>query len=292
MPLDSTRRDWAGEADLVALVRLIQRTWTPDSRWHIGDLAWDLAGTPGGGDDWCMSVWERNGVVVAWSWLRLPDRLWLALDPACPDLMDTIVDWADDVAGVRASVTVLSTEGFQIEPLVRRGYEPDYGGHFFIAHHRSLDDIPVMPALPDGFVVRPVRGDDEVPARAALDREVWSSTLSDGAYRSMTRRWPYSFDFDWVAEAPDGRLVSYVLGWYDDVNRVGEFEPVGTLAEFRRMGLSRAVGIAVLRAFRDAGGERALVYARGDDDYPVPRKVYQALGFRPGGRTVTYRPPV
>jgi GNAT superfamily N-acetyltransferase len=107
----------------------------------------------------------------------------------------------------------------------------------------------------------------------------------------MTRQWPYSFDFDWVVEAPDGRIVSYGLGWYDEVNRVGEFEPVGTVASARRLGLSRAVGIAVLHAFRDAGATHAMVYARGDDGYPIPRHVYTTLGFQPRGRTVTYRPP-
>jgi hypothetical protein len=117
------------------------------------------------------------------------------------------VDWASAQAGDRVSVTVLSTERFLIEPLVRKGYAPDEGGHFFVANHRDLADIPSDPPLPNGFC------------------------------------------------------------------------------------LSRGVGIAVLRAFRAAGGEQALVYARGDHEYPVPRQVYAALGFRPRGRTVMYRPP-
>jgi predicted GNAT family acetyltransferase len=92
-----------------------------------------------------------------------------------------------------------------------------------------------------------------------------------------------------VVEAPDGRFVAYCLGWYDEVNRVGQLEPVGTLAEYRRLGLSRAACLAVLRAFRQAGGEWAVVYARGDDDYPIPKQVYAALGFHPHARTLRYR---
>jgi GNAT superfamily N-acetyltransferase len=239
-----------------------------------------------------MSLWERDGDIAAWGWLTRPDRLSLAIDPVHADLLDAVVGWASEVAGVRVSVTVLSTERFLTEALVRRGYTADDSGHFFVAHHRTLDDIPPQRVLPDGFRVRPVRGDDEVAARAALHREVWaSSDLTEDICGAMTRQWPYSFDFDWVAEAPDGRLVSYILGWYDDVNRVGEFEPVGMLASCRRLGLSRALGIAVLQAFRSAGATHAMVYARGDDAYPVPRQVYQALGFEPRGRTITYRPP-
>ena len=52
-----------------------------------------------------------------------------------------------------------------------------------------------------------------------------------------------------------------------------------------------ALGISLLHAFRDAGARRALVYARGDDEYPVARLVYGALGFRTHGRIVQYRLP-
>jgi GNAT superfamily N-acetyltransferase len=293
VPAPANRRDWVDPADLPALIQFAQRIWTPDSRWHIGDFAWEFGLEPAGRPGWRRSLWERDGDIVAWAWLVRPDRLSVAVDPAHVDLLDAVVAWASSVAGVRVCVTVLSTEHLLTEALVRMGYAPDDAGHFFVAHHRTLDDIPPHPVLPAGFRVRPVRGDGEVAARAALHRDVWTSTdLTEDVCRAMTRRWPYSFDFDWVAEAPDGRLVSYVLGWYDDVNRVGEFEPVGTLVAFRRLGLSRAVGIAALQAFGAAGGTRAMVYARGDDDYPVARQVYTALGFRPRGRTVTYRPPV
>ncbi len=292
MPALAARRDWAGPTDLPGLIRFAQRIWTPDSRWHIGDFAWEFGLEPAGRPAWHMSLWERGGDIAAWGWLTRPDRLSLAIDPVFSDLLGAVVAWASELAEVRVSVTVLSTERYLTEALVRMGYAPDETGHFFVAHHRSLDDIPPPPVLPDGFRIRPVRGDDEVVARAALHREVWASTdLTEDVCRAMTRQWPYSFDFDWVADARDGRLVSYILGWYDDVNRVGEFEPVGTLPSFRRLGLSRALGIAVLHAFRDAGGTHAMVYARGDDAYPVPRQVYTALGFQPRGRTVTYRLP-
>jgi predicted GNAT family acetyltransferase len=83
--------------------------------------------------------------------------------------------------------------------------------------------------------------------------------------------------------------VAYCQGWYDEANQVGLFEPVGTVADHRRRGLARAAGIEVLHAFRDAGGRTAQVYARGDDAYPVPKQVYQDLGFMPYARTVRYR---
>jgi hypothetical protein len=284
------RRDFAGAADLRALQLFAQRIWSLDSRWHLGDLAWNLGQVPDGNPEWPMALWWAGGDAVAWGWMTLPDKLALMVDPAHPHLTDEVLDWAGGVTAGPLTVTVLDTEKHLVETLERRGYTADLGGRFFLAHSRDLADLPPMPQLPAGFTVRPVRDDADLARHAALHREVWQrSALADEGFRAMTSGWPYRMDFDVVVEAPDGRFVAYCLGWYDEVNRVGEFEPVGTVAEFRRLGLSRAAGVAVLRAFQEAGGEMALVYPRGDDEYPIPKQVYGALGFRPHARTVRYR---
>jgi len=55
-----------------------------------------------------------------------------------------------------------------------------------------------------------------------------------------------------------------------------------------RRGLGAAVSLACLHAMRAAGATRAVVYPRGDSAYPVARRLYAGLGFRPVARTVTY----
>ena len=55
----------------------------------------------------------------------------------------------------------------------------------------------------------------------------------------MMNAWPYRHDLDQVVEAPDGALVAFALGWLDEVNRVGELEPVGTDPRHARRGLGR-----------------------------------------------------
>jgi GNAT superfamily N-acetyltransferase len=291
MMVNISRRDYAGEADFRSLLRFTQRIYTPDSRWHLGDIAWDLGFQPGGEPDSRMSFWECDGEIVGWGWLRLPSTLALLVDPGHTDrLVDEIVDWATAVAGGPVSVGVLETEKGLIEPLARQGRELGLPAHFFLNMQRGLSDLPPAPDVPPGFTVRPVEP-GELPARAALHRAVWGPKLTDEVFEALAARWPYRREFDRVAVAPDGQLASYILGWYDDVNRVGEFEPVGTLPQYRRQGLSRAVSLSLLHAFRDAGAQRALVYARGDEEYPVPRQVYGALGFHTHGRVVQYHMP-
>ncbi|WP_202805957.1 GNAT family N-acetyltransferase [Actinopolymorpha alba] len=64
--------------------------------------------------------------------------------------------------------------------------------------------------------------------------------------------------------------------------------PVGTHPDHRRRGLARAVCTAVLHAFAAAGGERVVVCSRGDAAHPVPKLVYESMGFIPQARTMTY----
>ena len=108
-------------------------------------------------------------------------------------------------------------------------------------------------------------------------------------FRRVMAAWPYRPELDWVLEAPNGGWVANCCVWYDEVNRVGEFEPVGVDADFRRRGYGFLVCLAGLHALRKAGAKTAIVGARGDDDYPVPRRLYFSLGFSPYARTITFQ---
>jgi ribosomal protein S18 acetylase RimI-like enzyme len=283
------RRDYRS-GDLQALQVFAQRIWSLNSRWPLGDLAWEFGPRSEPRPEWRMALWHVGGELAAWGWLSLPDSLSLLVDPATPGLVDEVVDWAAMLTSAPLVVTVQNTERHLVEALTRRGFVADLDSPFFLAHNRALDDLPPVPAMPEGYVVRPVRGEADAAQRVTVHREVWHpSGFTEQHYRTMTAAWPYRRDLDVVAVAPDGRFVAYCLGWYDEVNRVGQLEPVGTLAEFRRLGLSRAVCHAVLRALREAGGRTALVYARGDDDYPIPKQVYAAIGFTSHARTLRYR---
>lgn len=290
------RRDLSGPDDLDALQELTRRTWTAVSRWHLGDIAWQFGQYDGPIPGTRTSLWHEDGRVLAAVTAHDAQRqdgamLTFHADQARPEIADTVLAWARDTYP-DLSVSILETEHHLAAALTRAGLrtDPDDDDPFFLAHRMTLDETLTPPDTIEGVTVRPVRDRAELPRRAALHREVWHpSTVTDERYRTLAARPAYRMEFDTVAEDADGTLVAYCLGWYDETNRAGLLEPIGTLATHRRRGLARAAIRTTLRAFRTAGADTAIVYSRGDDAYPVPRSVYPALGFTPFARTRVYR---
>jgi ribosomal protein S18 acetylase RimI-like enzyme len=271
--------------DLQHMQSLAERVSPATGYHHVGDLAWNWIF----GHDQPRELWRDDGKVVGWAWLDGPDSAMIQVDPGRADVADAAVGWA--LARGVARLEVARTESTLAAAVRRAGFTLVTGGPFMLLMGRPLAaaaPLPPVPSLPDGFVVRPARpadGEAWVTAHAAA---FGSSDMTGDSYRELTRLPPYRAEFAQVIEASDGTCAAYCQGWYDDANRIGEFEPVGTHPSYQRRGLGRAVCLAVLHAFAAGGGERAVVYSRGDAAYPVPKLVYGSLGFVEFTRTDWY----
>jgi ribosomal protein S18 acetylase RimI-like enzyme len=255
---------------------------------HVGDLAWNACLYLDRADECPTAVWSEGDVTLAWGWLELPDALMLQVDPDRPELVDEVLDWAEATAAGAFTVDVAETEPHLEDALRLRGYVRRAGGPFIACLGRTLADPPEVPPLPPGYVVHAQRDDAEVAGRAAAHRAAFGSTrVTTERHARMRGMWPYRPELDLVVTAPSGDVVAYCQGWYDDATGIGEFEPVGTHPDHRRRGLAAAVCAAVLRGFAEAGGTRAIVYARGDAEYPAPKLLYESLGFTAYTRTHT-----
>jgi hypothetical protein len=40
--------------------------------------------------------------------------------------------------------------------------------------------------------------------------------------------YPYDFSLDWVIKSPNDEFVAFCLIWFDEMNKAGLLEPVGT----------------------------------------------------------------
>lgn len=309
---------YAGPVRLREMQELASRVHPAASWRHAGDLAWAAVLAGEGGGACPTAVWREGGRVVAWGWLEGPGELTLQVDPAHPGVADEVLEWAEGVSGGGdggggsggsaagdgasggtgaangvISTTISERETHIAAALRRRGYAAATEGPFFAHLRHDLRDphaLPPTPALPEGYRITRC-GDGDVATRAAAHRAAWSSwksAYSEQQHAALRALWPYKPEFDLMAIAPDGTPAAYYQGWYDESSRVGLFEPVGTHSEHRRLGLSRALGTAVMHAFAAAGARMAVVNPRGDEAYTVARLTYEALGFEAFGRTYTY----
>jgi ribosomal protein S18 acetylase RimI-like enzyme len=251
------------------------------AQWHVGDLAWNLS--PFLGHDLDIRLWTDDARLVAWSWLQHDDRARLEYDvhPHRPHLLDELLAAN---AGARMAFA-FADDGERRTALARHGLtEPGDQMHYL---ERDVPEPAELPPLSAGFRYR-TAGDGDLAERVAIHRDVWApSRLTEPAYAQVRAQWPYRDSLDCVIEAPDGRFAAYCLCWPDAEHGVGEFEPVGVRAEFRRRGLGAAVCTFALRRLSEEGCRQVIVYC---DTLPACA-LYESLGFRIHASLVGYSKP-
>jgi ribosomal protein S18 acetylase RimI-like enzyme len=259
-----------------------RRLLGPRAPWHIGDIAWGLRQHEGRENEWKIRLWVEDGRVVAWSWLKQDGR-----DRLEHDVHRDYLHLLDEILAEPAARVAFAYEddAESRAALERHGFQgPEDPMHFLV---RDLPESPEPPELPDGFRYRTVTAED-IPERVAIHREVWApSRVTESSFAQVRAAWPYRETLDCVVEAPDGRFASYCLCWPDDEHRVGEFEPVGTRAEFRRRGLGAAVCTFALRRLYEEGGRQAIVYCA----TPAACALYESVGFRIHASLIGYSRP-
>lgn len=270
--------------ELRDMQRLVQELWriAPPAEFHVGDLAW-----------WSREperrtrMWRGNEGTSAWAGLSSPGELEYLVHPGHPDVHDDVLVWFEEEADARElTVWALEDDHLKTEALERHGYAPADGA-FFIQLTRGLNDVP-SPQLAEGYRLAHVRGPADIPRRVAVQRAAFTSTMTDEKYARLLATWPYRANLDVVVEAADGGYAAFCLAWLDDDNGVAELEPVGTHPDHTRKGLASAAICEALRRAAAAGAATAIVYARGDDIYPAPLRLYRTLGFEPARRRVRY----
>ena len=94
-------------------------------------------------------------------------------------------------------------------------------------------------------------------------------------YQAMSATPDYRPDLDIYVLSPDHEIAAFATMWYDQRNRIGILEPVGTIPQYRRMGLGRASIMQLANQVKREGGIK--VYVGSGEDF------YRRLGFQAKG---------
>jgi ribosomal protein S18 acetylase RimI-like enzyme len=158
------------------------------------------------------------------------------------------------------------------------GFLLDEHERYVVLRH-PLGDLAPVPALPEGFALRPLAGEREAAAYAELHRAAFESAAMTADWRARTLRMPqYRPDLDLVVVAPDGALAGFCVGWLEPARRVAQVEPIGVHPRFQQVGLGRALLLEMLRRFKACGADSALVET--DVERTPARRAYESAGFR------------
>jgi len=178
----------------------------------------------------------------------------------------------EDATIWRLETNVYDYDSQRADLLSQRGWQNL--GHHMNRHRCSLehDAPPVKP--PAGYTLRTVN-ENEMEAWATVIGAAFDSSLRTAERCRVWLRTP-TRHLDLVAVAPDGTFASFCIAWFEEENRIGALEPVGTHPAHRQRGLGKAVVSEGLRWLRALGA--TMVYV-GTSLRAAPNRLYESVGF-------------
>ncbi len=249
-----------------------------------------------------VRIWEEDGQIAAWA-LVSPNHAGFEaqirpdLRVTQPRLEQTVIEYGEcrtrEILGRRGStageiyVDAFADDAIRIGHLDRLGWR--LGSDTYVLTDRFLADIPEVATAP-GYTIRAVQGPEEAEAVGEVHAASFGSTWLPGQYRTLMSTPGYAAERELLAVAPDGSLAGFTVTWWDELNGVGLFEPVGVHPAHRRRGLGRSLLAAGMLHMRDGGLQRALVLYEGEN--PASGALYRGMGFVPAWRILDYRKPV
>lgn len=246
-------------------------------------------------------IWQVDDVPIAFAYVDDFSNLNFVSEPAyaTPELEAEIMEWVLAVVRARnaetgesstldaacrsdnpARLVFLERHGFQREEIRSLGYR------------RSLDRPIAAYALPEGFSLRPARGEAEVEDLVALHRSAFGTDNMTVEYRLAMMRAPqYVPDLDLLAVAPNGELAAFcICGFEEDDPEVGYTDPIGVREGRKGSGLGKAIVTAGLKAIQARGAKVAQLGTSSQN--LAMQRLAESLGFELVSETFWFSKPV
>lgn len=302
------RSPYRGEIDREQMLALVHEH--PEGHVHVVDLPYRLC-------SWAFEIpdnvglWrDGDGRLLAWVILQSPFwKIDYALHPGAPQGIHTdLLEWADEQArrllGTSSGrpawfVAVREDDAERRRDLEAKGFaSQEAGENPWSQAMLRLDAKVSLPSSPvkDGFRLRALRGEAEVPAYVALHRAVFESpNMTEGWRREILRHPAYRPELDLVIEDSAGDLAAFCIAWLAVLpsalsNRQsiqGQIEPIGVRENCRRHGLAWPILAEAVRRLRNLGAET--IWVQTDNYRDRAYFFYQAAGFRVAEHIIVYR---
>ncbi len=158
---------------------------------------------------------------------------------------------------------------------------------------RSLAEPVPVPRLPEGFIVRPLQGKQEIEEYVALHRDAFGTANMTVEHRLTIMNNPdYRPELDIVAVAPDGTFAAFcVCNINREVNErsghnEGEIGLIGTRPAYRNIGLGRVMLLEGLQRLKACGISTATLGTTSSNLNAI--RLYKSVGFEVATRVYWY----
>ncbi|HEU5440827.1 MAG TPA: GNAT family N-acetyltransferase [Ktedonobacterales bacterium] len=285
--MDVRMRPVAGGADLKHITEMVYAH--PTEALHLADLPYRLSSPSAfSADD--TRIWEdASGRLLAYAVVQQP---WGTLDyfirPSARErgIEPTLMDWAlgrfqaltdDRQRDLDWWIDTRPNLPDRISLAEQYGFAPNVWN--LVHLEKVLQGPQPEPKVPAGFTLRPLAGESEAAAVAALQRVAFESENMTAEWRARTLGAPgYTPALDLVVAAPNGELAAFCLCWLEPDFRRGVIEPTGTHPKHQRHGLGRALLAETFRRMQALGAMSVGVESFAFNSSALAH--YQSAGFR------------
>lgn len=136
---------------------------------------------------------------------------------------------------------------------------------------------PFLVKLPNGFSIRDAntitatqKGAAHAKAFGYCGTEYVKRSLI--GFDLMMKTYDYKKELDLSVVNNEGEVVSFCTLWFDEKNKMGIFEPVGTHVDYTKKGLAKAVIYEAINRIREMGATRVFVLSN--------QQFYLSIGFK------------
>lgn len=185
-------------------------------------------------------IWLDNNQPVGWAYVDEFNNLWWELDRQYEErLGEEIVGWGESC--LRKSLTQGETSNLdtncredyaeRISFLYRYDFEPT--GEFNISMRRQLSEPMPALELPEGFVIRPIRGTHEAEAVATMHRAAFGTdNMTTEKRLAIMSTSEYDPTLDLIVVAPDGKFAANCICSGNAEKGIGNTDPIMTHPRF------------------------------------------------------------
>ena len=230
-----------------------------------------------------FQLWESDGDLIGAVFFESPSDAVLIGDPAHPELIEPMLDWAEARYREKGSDQPLMIEALEsnvarCDLLKSRGYTL-YPG-YFIHRHKPLDPNEIEPVnLPPGFSIKPIETEEDRRLYPVAVQSVFKRSATVEQDEFLKQAPSYTPELNLLVWSDQREIAAFCTVWIDPVNHYAEFEPVGTVPSFQKRGLGSALLAYAHNRLREMGCPLATVQSWSTSE--GANKLYQAAGLLP-----------